>query len=264
MFGRGYEGWGFAEGSLFFVSSAVMVISVIPMFFVPEGGIRSGQALKPQETTLTRPEQPRRSIWPFVLFLVGMTFVNFGRNATSVINSQYLYLDTGFAVSSATLSTIINMFSVSVVIVGFVIGKWGRNARGDILLILGTVSAMAGLLLYNLSRHLGWIYVAGLFGGASEVLVFASSYAIASALIPPEKRATLFGLFNATFFLSWGASATLIAGPLVDSLILAGHSQLFAYRASYLVALGIAAIGLLMLVIQSRSRAYRQRLSAGV
>ena len=264
MFGRGDEGWGFAEGSLFFVSSAVMVISVIPMFFVPEGGIRSGQALKPQETTLTRPEQPRRSIWPFVLFLVGMTFVNFGRNAASVINSQYLYLDTGFAVSSATLSTIINMFSVSVVIVGFVIGKWGRNARSDVLLIVGTVSAMAGLLLYNLSRYLGWIYVAGLFGGASEVLVFASSYAIASALIPPEKRAMLFGLFNATFFLSWGVSATLIAGPLVDSLILAGRSQLFAYRASYLVALGITAIGLLLLVLQSRSKAYRQKLSASV
>jgi MFS family permease len=262
MFGRGYEGWGFAEGSLFFVSSAVMVISVIPMFFVPEGGIRSGAAQKPIAATPAASDLPRRSIWPFVFFLIGMTFVNFGRNATSVINSQYLYLDTGFAVSSGTLSTIINMFSLSMVVMGFVIGRWGRNARSNWLLILGTASAMIGLLLYNVARHLGWIYVAGLFGGASEVLIFASSYAIASALIPAEKRATLFGLYNATFFLSWGASATLIAGPLVDSLIRLGHSQLSAYRASYMVALGITAIGLVVLVLQSRSQAYRRKLSA--
>jgi hypothetical protein len=84
----------------------------------------------------------------------------------------------------------------------------------------------------------------------------------ASALIPAEKRATLFGLSNATFFLSWGASATLIAGPLVDSLIRSGHSQLSAHRASYMVALGITGIGLVVLFLPSRSQAYRQRLSA--
>lgn len=261
-FGSGYEGWGFAEGSLFFASSAFMVLSVIPMFFVPEGGIRPGEGRKPETASPAHPGEPQRSIWPFVLFLTGMTFVNFGRNATSVINSQYLYLDTGFAVSSGTLSTIINMFSLSMVVMGFVIGRWARNARSSVLLILGTVSAMIGLLLYDVARQLGWIYIAGLFGGASEVLIFASSYAIASALIPPDSRATLFGLYNATFFLSWGVSATLIAGPLVDSLIRAGHSQLSAYRASYLVALGITGIGLVLLVLQSRSRAYRQRLSA--
>lgn len=261
-FGGSYEGWGFAEGSLFFVSAAFMVLSVIPMFFVPEGGIRPGGARKMETAAPARVDEPRRSIRPFVFFLIGMTFVNFGRNATSVINSQYLYLDTGFAVSSGTLSTIINMFSVSMVIMGFVIGRWARNARSNVMLILGTVSAMVGLLLYDVARQLGWIYVAGLFGGASDVLVFASSYAIASALIPPERRATLFGLCNATFFLSWGLSATLIAGPLVDSLIRAGHSQLSAYRASYLVALGITAVGLALLVLQSRSRAYQQRLSS--
>jgi MFS family permease len=264
MFGRGYEGWGFAEGSLFFVSSAVMVISVIPMFFIPEGGLRQGLALQPggaAQPPRPGPAQPRRSLGPFLLFLVGMTFVNFGRNAPSVINSQYLFLDSGFAVSSAALSTIINMFSVAVVLSGFAVGRWGKNARSSVLLVAGTLSAMAGLLLYNVARQVWLIYAANLFGGASEVLVFASAYAIASALIPPERRATLFGLFNATFFLSWGVSATFISGPLVDSLVRAGRSQLFAYRVSYLVALGITAVGLVMLLFQARSRASRQRLS---
>jgi MFS family permease len=264
-FGRGYEGWGFAEGSLFFVSSAVMVISVIPMFFVPEGGIRQkqpggigGAAASPAPQPVT----DRGWVMPFALFLVAMTLVNFGRNVTSVINSQYLVLDSGFAVSSGTLSTIINMLSLSMVVAGFAVGRWGKNARSDILLVSGTVAAMVVLVLFEAARWLGWIYIAGVFGGVSEVLISAASYAIAASLIPPEKRATLFGLFNATLFLSWGASSTLIAGPLVDALVRAGRTELVAYRASYLVGLAITGVGLVMLLAQSRTRAFRQRLSA--
>ena len=35
----GYEGWGFYEGALFFVAAGAMFISIVPMLFVPEGGI---------------------------------------------------------------------------------------------------------------------------------------------------------------------------------------------------------------------------------
>jgi hypothetical protein len=34
-----YEGWGFESGLLFFAASGIMVLSAIPMLFVPEGGI---------------------------------------------------------------------------------------------------------------------------------------------------------------------------------------------------------------------------------
>jgi len=36
---RYYEGWGFDKGLLFFIASGIMLLSTIPMFFVPEGGI---------------------------------------------------------------------------------------------------------------------------------------------------------------------------------------------------------------------------------
>lgn len=35
-----YEGWGFYEGDLFFVAAAAMFISIVPMLWVPEGGIK--------------------------------------------------------------------------------------------------------------------------------------------------------------------------------------------------------------------------------
>ena len=149
------------------------------------------------------------------------------------------------------------------VVAGFAVGRWGKNARSDVLLLAGTLAAMVVLLLFEASRSLGWIYVAGIFGGVSEVLIAAASYSIVSSLIPPERRATLFGLFNATLFLSWGGSATLIAGPLVDSLVRAGRSELVAYRASYIVGLVITGAGLVMLLAQVRTAAFRKRLSSG-
>ncbi|MEZ4567651.1 MAG: hypothetical protein R2860_12095 [Desulfobacterales bacterium] len=71
-----------------------------------------------------------------------------------------------------------------------------------------------------------------------------------SVLIPPERRGTLFSLFNATLFLSWGVAGTLIAGPIVDFLIHAGFNPLSAYRAAYVSGLAMVAVGLTILLYQ--------------
>ena len=41
-----YDGWGFREGALFYIASLIMYLSVIPMFFVPEGGVKSNSKSK--------------------------------------------------------------------------------------------------------------------------------------------------------------------------------------------------------------------------
>jgi len=40
--GLKYAGWGFSEGTLFFVAAGAMLLSTVPMFFVGEGGVRGG------------------------------------------------------------------------------------------------------------------------------------------------------------------------------------------------------------------------------
>jgi MFS family permease len=121
------------------------------------------------------------------------------------------------------------------------IGRWLGDGQS---VCLGALIAIVYLLIYSLTNNLHWIYVASWFRGMADVIILASSYAFVSVLIPPERRGFLFGLFNATLFLSWGVAGTLIAGPIVDLLYHSGISQAIAYRAAYISGLIMVIIGL--------------------
>ncbi|MHA2430326.1 MAG: hypothetical protein ACXACC_04740, partial [Promethearchaeota archaeon] len=85
--------------------------------------------------------------------------------------------------------------------------------------------------------------------GTSDVIIRATSYTIASKLIPAKIRAKLFGVYNTTFFLSWGLACTLMTGPIIDLLILNGFGELFAYQIAFIVGALITGIGLLIFII---------------
>lgn len=240
--GRKYAGWGFYRGPLFFVASGAMFLSVIPMLFVPEGGIRKTSA----PLSAAAGKTGRTPVVVFGIFLAGMALINFGRNSIAVILSQYLVLGTGFAVSSRELSYIFNTQSAAIIAAGLAIG-WICQRMGDgHALMLGGVLSLASLVLLAITGDIKMIYVAAFMRGVAEVTILSSSYAFASALIPPARRARLFGLFNATFFLSWGLAGTLIAGPITDMLIASGSTQVFAYRMSFVSAAVVNLAGLLV------------------
>ncbi len=244
--GRYYEGWGFQEGSLFFVASAAMFISIIPMMFVPEGGIGG------QEETGTAADpgmDAAASDRIFVIFLIAMGLINFGRNSVAVIVSQYLVLETGFGVSSSTLSYIVNMQSLAIIFWGIGVGWLGRRIGNGRTLCLGAGLGMAGLAIFAAGSDLGLIYLGSFFLGASHAVVYASSYAFAAALIPPRIRAKRFGIFNATFFLSWGLAGTVIAGPITDVAIAFGYAEMFAYRLAFASAFVLTGLGLALQLV---------------
>ncbi len=238
--GAMYEGWGFYSGTLFFIPAAVMLISMIPVLYLPEGGIRPGDAVETECDAVCQ----ATSIRMFWIFLTAMVFINFGRNGVMIIQSQYLFLDTGFNVSSRVLSYIFNTESVAIICFGLLAGQLGRWIGNGQSVCLGALIAIAYLLIYAFTNDLKWIYVASCFRGMADVIILAASYAFVSVLIPPERRGFLFGLFNATLFLSWGVAGTLIAGPIVDLLFHMGVSQALAYRAAYLSGLVMVIIGL--------------------
>ncbi|MFX0064298.1 MAG: MFS transporter [Candidatus Hermodarchaeota archaeon] len=240
-----YPGWGFHSGWLFIIAALVMFLSTIPMFFAPEGGIKR----EPQTQELPRvqiAENPTGTSQIFIVFLIAMIFINFGRNSVAVIISQYLDLDSGFAVSSELLSYIVNTQSLAIIIMGFGVGWIGRRIGNGKTVLLGAGLAMIGLLLFAIADNLILIFIGNFFRGCSQVIVIASSYAFASVLIPPKNRARLFAVFNATFFLSWGLAGTFIAGPLIDILLFTGYSEVFAYQMAFLAALGITFVGFLI------------------
>ena len=67
-------------------------------------------------------------------------------------------------------------------------------------------------------------------------------------MAPSEYRGRLFAYYNATFFLSWGIGATLVTGPVADILIGGGFSNADAYRGSFIAAIILIIIGILVLL----------------
>jgi MFS family permease len=243
--GREAAGWGFHSGALFFVAAAVMFLSIIPMLFVPEGGVHQ-EALRQDHAQEDLDAVSGRVFW---WFMVSMVLINFGRNSTAVIKAQYLVLESGFAVSSTTLSYIVNTQSMAMVLTGFVAGWLGRRLGAGNSLLLGTIIAVAAAAIIAAVLDLKLIYLSNFLQGFSDVVIMSASYAFASILIPAGRRGRLFSIYNATFFLSWGLAGTLIAGPVTDLLIGAGAEEGFAYRMSFLAAALLTGAGLLALGI---------------
>jgi len=251
-----YPGWGFNEGTLFFVSSGAMLISTVPMLFVGEGGIgrrsRDDDRASGEGSSATAGPRTPAAASPssgFAAFIVAMIFINFGRNAVAVIRAPFLALDSGFALSSHSLSYVVNTRSVAMVIAGAVFARLGRRIAASRTLVAGTCVAAGSLVVLALANRLWLVYASSMMAGVSDVMIMASAYALASILMPPERRGRLFAWYNATLFLSWGLAGTLIAGPVVDALVAAGKGEMFAYRMSFLSAAGVTLMGLAVLAL---------------
>jgi len=243
--GRYYEGWGFDQGALFFVAAGVMFVSTLPLLALPEGGVQPTEESGP---TGEMSGLPQAANW-FAIFLVAMALINFGRNSVVIIQAQYLFLDTGFAVSSRTLSTIVNTESVAMILSGLAVGGIVLRIGNGPGVLLGGLLGIGYLIVFATTPYLPLIYVGSFLKGCAESIIVAASYAFASLLIPPGQRGRRFGLFNATFFLSWGLAGTVIAGPLVDILLSRGYSAETAYRSAYWAAVAITLCGCLLLAV---------------
>jgi MFS family permease len=108
--------------------------------------------------------------------------------------------------------------------------------------------AICALLITGLTNNLILIFIGSFFIGTGEVIIYAASYVIASNLIPSKIRAKLFGVYNTTFFLSWGLACTIISGPLVDFLLNNGFEEVISYQAAFIVGALITGIGLITFV----------------
>jgi len=237
------EGWGFFEGPLFFVSAGAMLISTLPLFFLPEGGVGSNPKAVPSND---HQDRSSAAIGVYLVFLVGMVFINFGRNSLAIIFTQYLTLDTGLDLDSRTLSQIVNTQSLAIVALGWTAGWICQRIGNGATLLVGTSAAVGGMSILTFTTALPMIYAGCFLRGVGDAVIVAAAYAIASVLIPPQKRGRMFAWFNGTFFLSFGVAGTLIAGPIVDGLIAAGYAQPWAYRLSFAAGAGMTIIGLLI------------------
>jgi MFS family permease len=259
--GMRYNGWGFESGALFAVASAVMLLSVLPMLAVPEGGV--GQAdPRPAADAPSTPAAGGADRL-FALFLAAMVLINFGRNAIVIMVSQFLTLESGLAVSSRVLADIFNTQSAAMIVTGLFTGTLVHRLGNGNTVLLGTAGAIASLLIMALSLDPAMMYLAHALRGFADVTILAAAYTLASTLMPPARRARRFAWFNATFFLSWGVGGTLIAGPLTDLLMGRGISEIHAYQAAFGVAALMTTAGLILLAVLRYAVLPRARRHAG-
>ncbi|MBD3194525.1 MAG: MFS transporter [Candidatus Lokiarchaeota archaeon] len=253
------NGFGFRDGPLFFVASFIMFISTFPMLFAPEGGIEYSKNIEKDESLEINEKAQFRYKNIFIIFIISLIFINFGRNSISIPYSQYLSLESGFGVDSVLLSLIVNTRSVAVILVGLGTGILSNKIGHSKSLIFGVILALFALLINTITNFLWMIFLGSFLFGASEVIIYSASYAIASDLIPENYRGKLFGLYNTTFFLSWGLACTLISGPLIDFLININISEIIAYQSSFLVGAILTFVGLIIYIISKLKLAIKKR-----
>jgi len=250
-----YKGWGFHSGTLFFIASAAMLVSTIPLMFLPEGGAGGS----PQNRAAGNPilaffgidfSDPLSK--RFLVFLLAMIFISFGLNMVVLLVGQYLTLESGFNVSSRTLSYILNMSTAAIFVMGLFIGRLSRRMRDEYLILIGAGAVIVYQIGFATAQNLTLIFVAYFLAGAGQAIIFASSYSYAARLIPPDKRGKQFAMFNAAMFLSWGLPSTIVAGPLVDHLIALGYAQTFSYRMSFVAAAVSILFGVGVLLFEIR------------
>ena len=242
-----YEGWGFREGWLFYIAAGVIFLSILPILSVPQGG----QSSKDNAEILVHDEIPEDmknlsiSLSKiFSIFIVALFILNIGRNSIAIILSQYYSLESGFDVSSQTLGNIMNMRSIAVILTGLLAGTLSKRMGHRRALIFGVIINITALLLTGFTTNIWVIYGGTFLLGSADVIITAASYAYASTLIPYEKRAKLFGVYNASFFVSWGVGATFIVGPIIDSLLNRAAPEVFAYQMGFLSSILITSVGL--------------------
>ena len=247
-FGKFYEGWGFREGSMFYVTVIFIFLSILPMrFMVPEGGINlkqpvSDSKLKQQGSNFSGSLSLKEKKI-FTIFLISLLFINLGRNSIFAIFSQFLVLESGFNCSSQLLSYIMNTQSLAVVLTGLIAGILSKKFGDTWTLIMATLMMIGFMIITALTTQVALIFVGSFLWGSSYVLLSTASYGYVAKLIPETKRGKLFALYNMAFFLSSGLAGTVITGPLVDRLISQGTMEVEAYRLAFVIGTIISTIG---------------------
>ncbi len=249
------DGFGFSSGIIFNLAAVVMIFSSIIVYF----SIRLKREEIPQWDGKTEPSKhPSLSEIPstlragYLIFILALVFINFGRNSIAIITSLFLADPTGFNATGEEIGLYSNVGNIAAMLAGLAIGSIVAKSDDNKVMMVGIVLSIVGISWLIITPSFILALLASFLIGSSQVVIQSSSYSIVAQMAPEEYRGRLFAYYNATFFLSWGIAATLIAGPVADLLIAVGQSNADAYRGSFVAALVLIAVGIAVLLIYYR------------
>ncbi|MHA2503307.1 MAG: MFS transporter [Candidatus Kariarchaeaceae archaeon] len=255
-------GTGFQNGYLFFIPAAIMMASGILVYLVmgePNVEVENNRVKTDEPVKLGN--LPRRLIRLYILFLASLIFINFGRNSIALISSLYVVDVGAFGATDQQLATFRNVSAGATMITGFLLGSIFATMSDTRVFLSGILFALIALVWFILAPSFQLVLLASALSGATQVIIQASSYSIMAEIIPEEYRGRLFAYYNSTFMLSWGIGGTLIAAPVADFFINRGYTSAFSYQMSFVSAIVVVSIGLLLFIVfRPRLHAYQREM----
>lgn len=254
------NGAGFSNGSMFYVAAFVMVLSGIIVYL----SVRLRDEEKEKETNSTESSEnysirdlPSQLRVGYMIFIVALIFINFGRNSIAIITNIFLADPTAFGAAGPDIALYRNVANIAAMVSGLIVGSVVAKSDDNKVMMFGIMLSMIGISWLIITPTFALALLSAFIIGASHVVIESSSYSIVARLAPEEYRGRLFAYYNTTFFLSWGVAATLVAGPVADILIAQGLSNADAYRGSFIAALVLIVVGIVVLLASFRySRKY--------
>jgi MFS family permease len=250
-----YDSGGFADGSIFNIAAIAMIFSSIIVYFsirLNKEDEISESADNNSSEKFSLSELPSQLRTAYIVFIIALVFINFGRNSIAIITALFLEDPTGFNATGVDIALYSNVRSIANMIAGLLVGSVVAKSDDNRVLMVGIMLTIAGIFWLTIAPSFTLALMASFLRGASEVIIGASSYSIVARMAPKEYRGRLFAYYNTTFFLSWGIAATLIAGPIADILIGQGFSNANAYRGSFIAAIVLVVIGIVVLLVAIR------------
>jgi MFS family permease len=244
------EGVGFASGSIFNIAAIVMIFSSFIVYFSVR--LRKDEDLQESDGESSKKQSlsdlPSQLRIGYLIFIVALVFINFGRNSIAIITALFIEDPTGFNATGVEIAIYSNVRSIAAMLAGLIVGSVVAKADDNRVMFIGGVLAIIGISWLIVAPTFTLALLASFLRGASEVIINASSYSIVAKMAPEEYRGRLFAYYNTTFFLSWGIAATFIAGPIADILIGQGSTNADAYRGSFVAAIFLIAFGIIILL----------------
>lgn len=249
------SGTGFANGSIFNIAAIVMIFSSFIVYFSirlrkDEESNHSADTKSIENHSLS--DLPSKLRVGYLIFIIALVFINFGRNSIAIITSLFLEDPTAFSATGEQIALYSNVGSIASMIAGLIVGSIVAKADDNRVMMSGVFLSVIGIYWLIVTPSFELALLASFLIGASSVIIQSSSYSIVARMAPEEYRGRLFAYYNATFFLSWGIAATLLAGPVADILISGGSSNADAYRGSFIAAIILILLGIVVLMASFR------------
>lgn len=252
------NGLGFWNGSLFYVSSGIMVFSMFALFLIPESYVDlknetkvNKRSMKNEDTneTKTRVHDITSRDWArklFIWLIIVLAIVNIGGNSIGQLIQIYVRLPDTFNSTDIIVAQLRNISSIAMIIGGLAIG-WLSTRFGEVkMLLVGFLILFIGTMSLPLAPHITMFFIYMALKGISRVWIQTTSYSMVNKIVPLEKRGKMMGYYNSAFYLSWGLGGTMITGPIADALINQNHSVSFSYEITFYIAAFLVLVGLLI------------------